>query len=128
MEKTKDHYELMRDMKNNVSYFHCYWEDSQGIYSEKELKTFFEEVGQGYEFDPNSTQKNSDCIGWTIYHYERKLVRKDPNNTTKKSDSFVTTTVATDLDSLYWVIDTLNEMENIEAIGICHNMRIRKIL
>ena len=31
MEKTKDHYELMRDMKNNVSYFHCYWEDSQGI-------------------------------------------------------------------------------------------------
>lgn len=128
MEKTKDHYELMRDMKNDVSYFHCYWEDSQGIYSEEELKTFFEEVGQGYEFDPNSTQQNSDCIGWTIYHYERKLVRKDPNNTTKKSDSFVTTRAATHLDSLYWVINTLNEMENIEAIGICDNMRIRKIL
>ncbi len=126
-EKPNDHYELLRDLEMDVSYFHCYWEDSQGIYTEEELKRFFEEVGQGYEFDPNSTQENSDCIGWVIYHYDTKLIQST-NEKNELSNSLERMLVNNHFESLYWVIKALNQMENIKAHAVCHNMTIRRIL
>tara|TARA_R110002012_G_scaffold317685_1_gene534582 strand:+ start:1107 stop:1511 length:405 start_codon:yes stop_codon:yes gene_type:complete len=126
-EKTENHYELMRNLEMDVSYFHCYWEDSQGIYTEEELKAFFEEVGQGYEFDPNSTQENSDCIGWVIYHYDTELIQS-PNEKNKLSDIVERMLINNHFESLYWVIKALNQMENIKAHAVCHNMTIRRIL
>jgi len=107
-EKTKNHYELMRNLEMDVSYFHCYWEDSQGIFTEDELKEFFEEVGQGYEFDQNSTQENSDCIGWGVYGYHPHFTEY--------------------FDNLKNVIDFLNEEQNISLYGVCDNMTIRRVL
>ena len=95
----------LRTKENETPYFHCYWEDSQGIFSEAELKEFFEQVGQGYEFDINSNLENSEVLGW--------IVNGDPH-------SF--------LNNLKLVIDFLNEENDSSMLVSCDNMRIRKIL
>lgn len=105
MDGIKNYFEMIRSKENETPYFHCYWEDSQGIFSEVELKKFFEQVGQGYEFDINSNLENSEVLGW--------IVNGDPH-------SF--------FDNLKLLIDFLNEENDSSLLGSCDNMRIRKIL
>ena len=95
----------LRTKENETPYFHCYWEDSQGIFSEAELKEFFEQVGQGYEFDINSNLENSEVLGW--------IINGDPH-------SF--------FDNTKLVINFLNEENDSSLLVSCDNMRIRKIL
>ncbi len=96
----------LRTKENETPYFHCYWEDSQGIFSEAELKEFFEQVGQGYEFDINSNLENSEVLGW--------IINGDPH-------SF--------FDNLKQVINFLNVDEvDGNLIASCDNMRIKRIL
>jgi hypothetical protein len=97
--------ENLRSKDAATPYFYCWWEDSQGIFSEAELKEFFKQVGQGYEFNINSNLENSEVLGW--------IVNGDPH-------SF--------FDNLKLVINFLNEENDPTLVASCDNMRIKKVL
>lgn len=97
----------IKESKDQEATFFCWWVDSNEseLFTEDELKTFFEIVGQGYEFDIESNLENSDVLGW--------IINGDPH-------SF--------FNNLKEVINFLNEEDDINLVGFSDNMRIRKVL
>lgn len=95
----------LHEYEDKESLFFCWWEDSYGNFTEKELKSFFVEVGQGYEFNIDSNSENSEVLGW--------IINGDPHSY---------------FNNLKEVINFLNKENDINLIGFCDNMRIRRVL
>jgi len=95
----------IKKSKDQEPTFFCWWEDTNETFTEEQLKSFFEKVGQAYEFNIESNSENSDVLGW--------IINGDPHSY---------------FNNLKEVINFLNEENDINLVGFCDNMRIRRVL
>jgi vacuolar-type H+-ATPase subunit C/Vma6 len=95
----------IKESKDQAPTFFCWWEDTNETFTEEQLKSFFEKGGQGYEFNIESNSENSEVLGW--------IINGDPHSY---------------FNNLKEVINFLNEENDINLVGFCDNMRIRRVL
>lgn len=97
----------IKESKDQEPTFFCWWEDNNEseLFTEEQLKSFFEIVGQGYEFNIESNSENSDVLGW--------IINGDPHSY---------------FNNLKEVINFLNQENDINLVGSSDNMNIRKVL
>jgi hypothetical protein len=98
----------IKKSKDQEPTFFCWWEEEEDegeTFTEEQLKSEFEKVGQGYEFNIESNSENSEVLGW--------IINGDPHSY---------------FNNLKEVINFLNEENDSNLVGFCDIMRIRRVL